>query len=98
MVNAIGLPVDTVLCPIEVKNIRHWIYPNAREIFWILYKAAPLQIRHPDINICPILVTRRKSFSANEMSRELGFRILDVQKRPLAAERADPLWPISRGA
>jgi hypothetical protein len=81
VVNAIGQPIDTVLCPIEVKNVRHWIYPNARELFQLLYKAARLQISHPDIHICPVLVTRRKSFSANEMSRELGFRILDANKQ-----------------
>lgn len=79
--NAIGLPVATVLCPIEVKNIRHWVYPNANELHQLLHKAALLQDRHPDVSICPILITRKKSFSANAMSRELGFRILDVHRQ-----------------
>lgn len=79
--NAVGLPVATVLCPVEVKNIRHWVYPNANELHQLLHKAALLQIRHPDVPICPILITRRKSFSANAMSRALGFRILNVNKQ-----------------
>jgi hypothetical protein len=66
---------------VEVKNIRHWVYPNANELHQLLHKAALLQVRHPDLPICPILITRRKSFSANAMSRELGFRILDVNKQ-----------------
>jgi hypothetical protein len=79
--NAVGLPVANVLCPVEVKNIRHWIYPSADELHQLLHKSAHLQIRHPDLLICPILITRRKSFTANAMSRELGFRILDVRKQ-----------------
>jgi hypothetical protein len=81
IVNSVGLPVDTVLCPVEVKNIRHWVYPNADELHQLLHKSALLQILHPDLNICPVLITRKKSFSANAMSRELGFRILDVHKQ-----------------
>jgi len=79
--NEVGASVGVVLCPIEVKNIRHWIYPNARELHQLLHKAALLQKRHEDVDICPILITRKKSFSANEMSRELGFRVLDVHKQ-----------------
>lgn len=81
ILNPVGLPIDTVLCPVEVKNIRHWVYPNADELHQLLHKSALLQIRHPDLNICPILITRKKSFSANAMSRELGFRILDAHKQ-----------------
>jgi hypothetical protein len=84
----IGVPLASVLCPIEVKNVRHWIYPNVRELFQLLYKAARLQIQHPGVHICPVLITRRKSFTANAMSREMGFRILDTGKQyvlPVAA-------------
>ncbi len=31
--------------PIEVKNIRHWIYPGAWELHQLLDKAARLQAR-----------------------------------------------------
>jgi hypothetical protein len=79
--DALGRPLTTVLCPVEVKNIRHWVYPNASELHQLLHKAALLQIRHPDVPICPVLITRKKSFSANAMSRELGFRILNVDKQ-----------------
>jgi hypothetical protein len=91
VVNLVGQPVDSVLCPIEVKNIRHWIYPNAPELFQLLYKAAHLQARHEDVKVCPVLITRRKSYSANAMSRELGFRILDVGKQfVLPVAHVDP--------
>jgi hypothetical protein len=73
-----GAITASVLCPIEVKNIRHWVYPTAIELYQVLYKAAKLQERLPDVPICPVLVTRRKSYDANQMSRDLGFRILDV--------------------
>ena len=79
---------ESVLCPIEVKNIRHWIYPDSHELFQLLQKAALLQETHEDVPICPLLVTRRESWTAEQMSRDLGFRILDVHKQfilPIAA-------------
>jgi hypothetical protein len=76
--NTVGLPVANVLCPVEVKNIRRWIYPSAHELHQLLHKSALLQARNPEVLICPILITRKKSFPANQMSRELGFRVLDV--------------------
>jgi len=76
-----GAPAEVVLCPIEVKNIRHWVYPNARELHQLLHKAALLQQRHEELHICPVLITRKKSFSTNAMSRELGFRTLDVNRQ-----------------
>jgi hypothetical protein len=87
-----GRVADSVLCPIEVKNIRHWVYPNADELYQVLYKAAKLQERLPDVLICPVLITRRKSWSANQMSRDLGFRVLDVNQQfllPAAEVRED---------
>ncbi len=92
--NSIGAPVEVVLCPIEVKNIRHWIYPSASELHQLLHKAALLQRRHEDLHVCPVLVTRKKSYSANAMSRDLGFRILDVNRQfvlPVAEVDRDAL-------
>ena len=40
--NAVGLPVANVLCPVEVKNIRHWVYPNANELHQLLRIALDL--------------------------------------------------------
>ncbi len=76
-----GQATGSILCPIEVKNIRHWIYPGSHELFQLLYKAAELQEAAPDLRICPVLVTRKRAWIADRMSRELGFRILDVHKQ-----------------
>ena len=72
--------ISSTLCPIEVKNIRHWIYPRHWEIFQLLDKAARLsqRVNRP---ICPVLITRRKAIWANDMSKALGFRILDVGRQ-----------------
>jgi hypothetical protein len=82
----------SVLCPIEVKNIRHWIYPTSHELFQLLYKAGPLQAAHTDLAICPVLITRKRSWTADQMSRDLGFRILDLHKQfvlPIADVREE---------
>jgi hypothetical protein len=76
-----GRSTGSVLCPIEVKNIRHWIYPPHYELFQLLHKAALLQAAHPDVPICPVLITRMRSWSTDQMSRDLGFRIVDVHKQ-----------------
>jgi hypothetical protein len=72
---------NSVLCPIEVKNVRHWIYPRHPELFQLLYKAAKLQERLQDVPICPVLITRNKSIWTNDMTRALGFRVLDVNRQ-----------------
>jgi hypothetical protein len=76
-----GRATESVLCPIEVKNIRHWIYPRSYELFQLLHKAALLQQAHPDQLICPVLITRKRSWTADQMSRDLGFRIIDLHKQ-----------------
>jgi hypothetical protein len=76
-----GQATGSILCPIEVKNIRHWVYPSSHELFQLLHKAALLQQANPAIEICPVLVTRKRSWTADRMSRDLGFRILDIHKQ-----------------
>ena len=76
-----GRSTGSVLCPIEVKNIRHWIYPLHSELFQLLHKAALLQQAHPEVPICPVLITRMRSWSADQMSRDLGFRVIDLHKQ-----------------
>ena len=92
-----GRSTDSVLCPIEVKNIRHWIYPSSHELFQLLHKSALLQQDYPDLAICPVLITRKRSWTADQMSRDLGFRIVDIHKQfllPIAevpAEQVDEI-------
>lgn len=75
------MSMGAVLCPIEVKNIRHWLYPNHHELFQLLHKAALLQQAHPDELICPVLITRKRAWLTDQMSRDLGFRVIDLHKQ-----------------
>lgn len=73
-----GIPAPSITLPMEVKNIRHWIYPNSAELFQLLHKAALLQINHADLSFVPVLVSRRRSFYAWEMGQALGFFPIQV--------------------
>ncbi len=88
-----GMPVSFFV-PIEVKNVRHWMYPRSKEIHQLLHKAALLQDAHRDQPIVPVLTCRRKSILAYWMSVELGFRIVETNRQYLRAHadvRSDTL-------
>jgi hypothetical protein len=74
-------PRPQVLAPIEVKNIRHWVYPSSDEIFQLLYKAAALQAAHPDVPIYPIFFCRARSYTLDRMARDLGFRVVNARQQ-----------------
>jgi hypothetical protein len=61
---------------IEVKNIRHWIYPNSDELFQLLDKCALLQLANPNEHIMPVLVCRRAHITAFSMAKDIGFAIV----------------------
>jgi hypothetical protein len=86
-----GMPLSFFV-PIEVKNVRHWMYPRSKEIHQLLHKAALLQDAHRDRAIVPVLVCRKKSILAYWMSIEIGFRIIETNRqylRPHADVRPD---------
>lgn len=58
---------------IEVKNVRHWIYPTSAEVFQLLDKAARLQHAHPTQLFVPVLVCRRGHYTLFRMAKDLGF-------------------------
>jgi hypothetical protein len=72
-----GKPLPITI-PIEVKNIRGWIYPNSQELYQLLYKAAHLQRKNRDHAILPVMVTRRIHYTAGLMARELGFFLTEL--------------------
>ncbi|HEX3519191.1 MAG TPA: hypothetical protein VHT29_09180 [Solirubrobacteraceae bacterium] len=76
-----GRSTGSVLCPIEVKNIRHWLYPIHHELFQLLHKSALLQQANPDEPIHPVLITRKRAWITEQMSRDLGFRVIDLNKQ-----------------
>jgi hypothetical protein len=71
--DAIGRPQGSVTLPIEVKNIRHWIYPDSSELYELLAKAALLQLANPDVAFMPTLVCRRVHYTTFRMAKDLGF-------------------------
>jgi hypothetical protein len=67
--------------PIEVKNIRDWIYPADAVLHQLLAKAGRLQADHPDVQFVPVLVCRRAQRSAFRFANDLGFHIVDAHRQ-----------------
>lgn len=76
-----GIPGAALAVPIEVKNIRDWIYPASDELHQLLDKAATLQVAQPDVPIAPILVCRRAHITAYRMAEALGFIIIQAKQQ-----------------
>lgn len=68
---------------IEVKNVRHWIYPSSAELFQLLDKAARLQQDHPTHLFVPVLVCRRGHYTLFKMAEDLGFIAFYTMVQPL---------------
>lgn len=83
-----GRPVGSVFAPIEVKNVRHWLYPWHPETYQLLHKAARLQELEPDLDIAPVLICRARQFQLDRMSRQLGFRVMNTRSQYLAPDPA----------
>src|SRR5450759_445853 len=77
--DADGLPKGGVIVPIEVKNIREWMYPNRPELYQLLYKAAMLQQARPDQAFAPVLVCRRAHVTLFRMARDLGCFVAEAR-------------------
>jgi len=65
--------------PIEVKNIREWVYAESSELHQVLFKAARIQQAQPAARIVPVLITRRRQDTALRMGQDLGF--YSIQRR-----------------
>lgn len=68
----------TYLIPIEVKNLRTWLYPTHWEVHQLLYKAARLQVAHPKHLIMPILICRRAHTRLRWLAADLGFLVFET--------------------
>lgn len=76
-----GVPRGAIWVLFEVKNIRHWIYPQSDELYQLLFKAAALQEEHPDALIAPVLVCRRRVYWTRQMGIDLGFFVIEVRNQ-----------------
>jgi hypothetical protein len=68
---------------IEVKNVRHWVYPSSTELYQLLEKAARIQIAHPSQLIVPVFICRRAQYTTFRMAKDLGFLVLDTVEQPI---------------
>jgi len=76
-----GLPTGSVFIPIEVKNVREWLYPSASELYQLLDKAVRLQALHPTLPIAPVLVCRRAPYFTMNMAKQLGFFVAQTRNQ-----------------
>ncbi len=85
----LSLPSPTVidttnyLIPIEVKNVRSHLYPQADEVHQVLSKAAELQSAHPDTRIVPVLVCRRAHATLFSMAKQIGAFVVETRQQPI---------------
>jgi hypothetical protein len=94
-----GIPRPITLL-IEVKNIRHWIYPSSSELYQLLDKAARLQLAHPDLFLLPVLICRRANYVTFVMAKSLGFWVMYMTYQPIlphSSVSARALGEVCRG-
>lgn len=85
-----GFPRSPVLLPIEIKNTRHWIYTQHRELHQVLYKAACLKEMHPEIPVVPVLICRKRHFHTRQMGVELGCYVIETRRQPILPSDIEP--------
>ncbi|MFF0270018.1 hypothetical protein [Kribbella sp. NPDC004536] len=82
----------TYLVPIEVKNVRHWLYPNHWEIYQLLHKSAGLANAHPEFPVLPMLICRKAHYRTLQLAKDLGFLVFQTHNQyvqPSERIRAD---------
>ena len=68
-----SVPPISFLVLAEMKNQRQWFYAGEPQLHRFLFKAASLQVAHPDVPILPVFVSSRRHNTAYQLGRELGF-------------------------
>jgi hypothetical protein len=81
LLDAEQAPFANVTVLVEVKNVRHWIYPESAELYDLLHKAAHVQLDNPTRSIVPVLACRRVNFPTFRMARDLGFIVIQTKKQ-----------------
>jgi hypothetical protein len=78
-VDSRGVGTGVITTPIEVKNVREWIYADSERLHQLLHKAAKLKQAFPDVPIVPVLVCRRGAYNTFKMARAFGFYVADAK-------------------
>jgi hypothetical protein len=81
LIDDAGRTEGTIVIPVEVKNLRTWIFPGARELHHLLYKSARLAQDHPDVEILPLLTCRRYAYDTIRMGKDLGFYVIGFERQ-----------------
>ena len=76
-----GIPGRVITVPIEVKNLRDWIYPTSREIYQLLSKSALIQDSVPTRPIAPVFVCRRAHITTMRMAKQIGFFVIPAERQ-----------------
>lgn len=80
--SAQGVPMTPLTVPVEVKNIRSWIYPGATELYQLLSKCATAQRHLGEVPaLLPTLVCRRAHPTVFYMAAQLGFVVIDARRQ-----------------
>lgn len=73
----------SVISPIEVKNVRYWLYPNSEEPWQLIWKALALSAAEPSWKIAPVLICRRAHATLFWMARDLGVLVREMRVSPM---------------
>ncbi len=76
-----GIVGSPTFVPIEVKNIREWIFPHSHQLYQVLLKASVIQNAHRDQRVAPLLVCRRKHIQTLYMAKDLGFMVVELKRQ-----------------
>lgn len=79
----------SIAVPIEVKNVREWLYPWSEEIYQLLTKASLIQHAHPDRPMVPVLICRKAHPTTFRMARDLGFFVIDTLRQYISEAVAE---------
>lgn len=79
LVDEAGVPYSGVTCPVEVKNVREWIYRGSARLHQLLYKGALLQLAHPERSFVPVLICRRAHLMTFRMAELFGFYVAQTK-------------------
>jgi hypothetical protein len=75
------VPTGQYIVVVEVKNIRSWVYRSTAELYQLLFKAARLQLDHPEHRFLPVFVCRRAQHLTMQMAEALGFYVISTKRQ-----------------
>lgn len=88
------IPGQVITVPIEVKNLRDWIYPTSKELYQLLSKAATIQDSVPTRPIAPVFVCRRAHITTMRMAKQIGFFVIPAERQYVHQVTEDDLIEI----